>query len=94
VPAIHFFREEERTLQALKILSGSIELDLVTILAMRLTARDAAIYTVSSRWTRISAQRASSHSACTASQSGLPAGISEISKSFREMLAPGRGRTK
>jgi hypothetical protein len=45
---------------------------------LRLTRKNAPPYTVCSRWARSSAQRASSHSACTASQSGLPAGISEI----------------
>jgi hypothetical protein len=45
---------------------------------LRLTGKNAPAYTVYSRWARNFAQRASSHSACTASQSGLPAGISEI----------------
>jgi hypothetical protein len=45
---------------------------------LRLTRENTPAYTVYSRWARNSAQRASSHSACTASQSGLPAGISEI----------------
>jgi hypothetical protein len=44
----------------------------------RLTGKNAPAYTVHSRWARHFARRASSHSACTASQSGLPAGISEI----------------
>jgi hypothetical protein len=45
---------------------------------LRLTGKNAPAYTVNSRWARNFARRASSHSACTASQSGLPAGISEI----------------
>jgi hypothetical protein len=45
---------------------------------LRLTRKNAPPYTVNSRWARHFAQRASSHSACTAPQSGLPAGISEI----------------
>lgn len=45
---------------------------------LRLTGANAPAYTVNSLWARNFAQRASSHSACTASQSGLPAGISEI----------------
>lgn len=45
---------------------------------LRLTRAKPPAYTVYSRWARNSARRASSHSACTASQSGLPAGISEI----------------
>jgi hypothetical protein len=45
---------------------------------LRLTRAKPPAYTVDSRWARYFARRASSHSACTASQSGLPAGISEI----------------
>ncbi len=45
---------------------------------LRLTRVKSPAYTVRSRWARNFARRASSHSACTASQSGLPAGISEI----------------
>ena len=61
----------------------------------RLTGPNVGLYTVCSRWARHFAWRASSHSAWAASQSGLLAGISEISKSFREMLTPQRaGRTK
>ncbi len=45
---------------------------------LRLTRAKSPAYTVHSRWARTFARRASSHSACTASQSGLPAGISEI----------------
>ncbi len=53
---------------------------------LRLTGTNAGLYTVYSRWACHFAWRASSHSACTAPQSGLPAGISEISKLFRETL--------
>jgi len=53
---------------------------------LQLTGTNAGLYTVYSRWVCNFAWRASSHSACTASQSGLPAGISEISKLFRETL--------
>jgi len=65
----------------------TIQLSSLINRGLRLTAAKATLYTVHSRWARNSAQRASSHSACTASQSGLPAGISEISKSSREMSA-------
>lgn len=54
------------------------QLNLLANPAIQLTAVNAGLYTVNSRWARFFAQRASSHSACTASQSGLPAGISEI----------------
>ena len=40
---------------------------------LRLTVRIAGLYTVYSRWARDFAWRASSHSACAAPQSGLPA---------------------
>lgn len=55
--------------------------------AMRLTGAKAALYTVNSRWVRNSARRASSHSACSVGKIGSPSGISEISKSSREMSA-------
>jgi hypothetical protein len=60
---VHFLRERERALAKS---------------AIRLTCLNTGLYTVCSRWARNFAWRASSHSACTASQSGLPAGISEI----------------
>jgi elongation factor P len=54
---------------------------------LQLTCLNAALYTVYSRWARTFARRASSHSACAAPESGLPAGISEISQSFRELMS-------
>jgi len=56
----------------------TLQLSSLTNNCRRLTAENMPAYTVCSRWARNSARRASSHSACTASQSGLPAGISEI----------------
>ena len=55
---------------------------------LRLTCAKAALYTVHSRWARISAPRASSHSACSSgAKSGSPSGISEISKFIGEISA-------
>ena len=59
-------------------------------LAIQLTAVNAGLYTVGSRWAQKFALRASSHSAWTASQSGLLAGISEIGKSSREISVVSR----
>jgi hypothetical protein len=56
----------------------TMQLSSLTNKCRRLTAENVPAYTVCSRWVRHFAWRASSHSACTASQSGLPAGISEI----------------
>jgi hypothetical protein len=56
----------------------TMQLSLLTNTGLRLTIENAPAYTVHSRWARNFVRRASSHSACTASQSGLPAGISEI----------------
>jgi len=54
---------------------------------LRLTGANAPAYTCDSRRARLSAPRASSHSACSAGKIGSPSGISEISKSSREMSA-------
>jgi hypothetical protein len=56
----------------------TMQLTSLVNVGLRLTGKNAPAYTVNSRWARNFARRASSHSACTASQSGLPAGISEI----------------
>jgi elongation factor P len=56
-----------------------------------LTAGNEGLYTDCPRWTWISRQRASSHSASKVwSNVSWPAGISEISKLFRELSAPTR----
>jgi hypothetical protein len=59
---------------------------------LRLTGANAPAYTCDSRWVRISTRRASSHSACSVGKIGSPSGISEISKSSREMSAVTRSQ--
>jgi elongation factor P len=61
-----------------------------------LTGSNEGLYTLVSRWRRISLPRASSHSASKVRANvSWPSGISEISKLFRELSAPTRsGRKK
>lgn len=59
---------------------------------LQLTRQNAPAYTCDSRWARNFARRASSHSACSVGKIGSPSGISEISKSSREMSAVTRSQ--